>query len=292
MRHDDIQEELKAYLDNELTEPRTAEVERHLMGCADCRVLLDELTEMSWQVGQLDEHEAPEYLTTRILEAVQAPRPRTMPRLWRLGLAGAAACSVLIVSVIVINANRIQIAKNDSKSMATSLDSGKNAPPARTERVVQHRPVYVHEATVELKWSNANAGVRALRQLVADFGGTAVTEIRPVKNGPQQIVFRVPRQKQEAALARLRSIGQVAKSAPTRKDVSSDLALLKSGIDDLALREQEYLRGIGKAKDQQTVLELDRKVARAREDSARLKQRVGELEHLSTMCTIMVTIQQ
>ncbi len=58
-RHHRLQEQLSAYLDDELLPTERIEIERHLDECATCRGDLEELRTVGWAIGQLRETRTP-----------------------------------------------------------------------------------------------------------------------------------------------------------------------------------------------------------------------------------------
>ena len=84
MNHPDMETQVDAYLDGELTAGDAAELEEHLAGCANCeRFRSERLALRSAIRAQLPKLEAPELLRARVRAAVRdeaAPARRPLPR--------------------------------------------------------------------------------------------------------------------------------------------------------------------------------------------------------------------
>jgi hypothetical protein len=87
----DCERELTAYLDGELSVAVARVLESHLADCARCVASLDAYRAIAMELAELPELPAPAWLEARVVHRVTAPE--RMRRLWRGGLAAAAALS-------------------------------------------------------------------------------------------------------------------------------------------------------------------------------------------------------
>jgi len=80
-------EDLSAYIDDELTAERKAEIETHLLECDECSAELAFLLSGNRSVESLVEYGTPRSFETELRDRVLTYRP-TRLRLWSLGGAG------------------------------------------------------------------------------------------------------------------------------------------------------------------------------------------------------------
>lgn len=132
-RHPVSDEQLSAYLDEQLVAAEGARVQAHVESCASCRETLDELRAVRSALRSLPSAASPRSYTLREAD-VQAPAsvqtgwlPRAMPAL--SGLT-AAALVAFVVLVGVDISNQGSGAARDGGSAVTSYDAAEPVPPA------------------------------------------------------------------------------------------------------------------------------------------------------------------
>jgi hypothetical protein len=101
----EIEDQLSAYVDGELSPQEIRVVEVHLADCPRCASILEELRAMVRSAGSLPSLKAPDGLRDRILEQVRAEgapvAPRVRPFWFRIGAVSAAAGLLLVASLYV-----------------------------------------------------------------------------------------------------------------------------------------------------------------------------------------------
>ena len=96
-------EDLSAYLDGELPQQRTAELEQHLLGCDSCRGTFEQLRNVAERLAELPHVRAPDELTAAMRRAaerqvlLEARTPRTKTHVWKL-FARVSASAALIAA--------------------------------------------------------------------------------------------------------------------------------------------------------------------------------------------------
>jgi len=95
---------LSARLDRELTEDEAEELELHLAGCPQCRIVGEQMEEAREVFADLEDTPAPEGFARGVMERIQAEeaRPKVIPLFQRpqfKALAGLAACLALAVGL-------------------------------------------------------------------------------------------------------------------------------------------------------------------------------------------------
>ena len=105
MKHQHIQKQLSAYLDNELAPAMHKKVDDHLHGCQECADMLADFKQNQQQIAQLV-HPAPSMknaVLAKIREAEAAPQKKLLPifRRWvfRPFTVGATAFSTVCIIV-------------------------------------------------------------------------------------------------------------------------------------------------------------------------------------------------
>ncbi|HEY3519432.1 MAG TPA: anti-sigma factor [Rhodanobacteraceae bacterium] len=102
---------LHAYLDDELDAPRSAEIARHLDGCAECaaRYRVLENMQRSLRAPQL-RHAAPPGMTMRIRANLPADAPAQISkRSWHWPALGAALAASLLLAIAVAGWQALQL---------------------------------------------------------------------------------------------------------------------------------------------------------------------------------------
>lgn len=99
MRHEELKEDLSAFLDGELTPPEEKRLEEHLKNCAECRKELEGLARASKAFGRKGAVRAPEGLAEAVLDdkaASPSPRPA-----WTFAAAAAVILLVLLSAATI-----------------------------------------------------------------------------------------------------------------------------------------------------------------------------------------------
>ncbi|HRU06652.1 MAG TPA: zf-HC2 domain-containing protein [Candidatus Brocadiia bacterium] len=101
MRRCESQEQLSAYLDQELEKEERKAVEKHLAGCEACQRELREMKRVSALVSGLPRLAAPTVLSQRVAEAVRQPAPAEERVFWLRRLWPVAAAALIGVVLYV-----------------------------------------------------------------------------------------------------------------------------------------------------------------------------------------------
>lgn len=97
MPHDELKENLSAYLDGELTAPHRTELENHLAACQDCRRELESLRRASTRFRAEGTRRAPPGLEGEVLGRSAASAQARRPAL-SLALGTAVTVAVLLIA--------------------------------------------------------------------------------------------------------------------------------------------------------------------------------------------------
>jgi len=123
-------EELQAYLDRELTPARQAEVQRHLVECRACAVLLEELQQVSATLQQWQVEPAPVSLRPPAVETEEPKSSWWWSRQAAWGLAATAAILLVVVSVSIPNLFRSRMSVDEAQRARQEVALEQPAPPA------------------------------------------------------------------------------------------------------------------------------------------------------------------
>jgi len=121
--HDELRELLAPYALDALRPQETRDLEAHLATCEACQRELALLREVAGGLAAgVTVATPPAALRARILDAV-APRPRvvSLPRLWGVGLAAAAALVVVLVGLNVSLNRQIAALSRDNQTLNQQL---------------------------------------------------------------------------------------------------------------------------------------------------------------------------
>jgi anti-sigma factor RsiW len=99
--HKEVQAQLSAYLDNELTQAEAQRVRIHLEDCADCARALDEMSRISRMTGAMPVPDPPEERFERLERSLSVQAPRQTG--WILILAGVIAWLAYFLVVAIKN---------------------------------------------------------------------------------------------------------------------------------------------------------------------------------------------
>src|SRR5262249_18325788 len=126
--------QLSAYLDDEVTPAERLEIGRHLLDCAHCRAVLDELRDVVSDAATLEEAEdevAP-MVWTRVRESIAPARARPVSLSWPQALVAAATIALAAGGTVWVAINRgAAPATASSTPLTTSAPAGPSAIPAR-----------------------------------------------------------------------------------------------------------------------------------------------------------------
>ncbi len=103
---------LSARVDRELTRDEAEEVELHLVGCAQCRIVWEQMEEAREAFAHLEEVPAPEGFAQGVMDRIRAEeKPKVIPLFKRpqvRALAGLAACLVLVAGLYGVSQHQEQ----------------------------------------------------------------------------------------------------------------------------------------------------------------------------------------
>lgn len=283
-------ERLMAYLDGELSSREAANVEEHLKSCAECQALAAEFSGISESLQVWTPEEDHLKFGARWAAAVRSvPRGahRRFPTRW-LVAAGALAATVAVVALLP-RSQQQQVRER----RAADLSQSRLASPARSRSDVPFAPkvqqyAQLQEApppptqkaspgpakvvrTVRLAIAVENYGrVRAaVDEILAQSRGFAAELDESNTAGEGRMLtasLRVPAEKLDAALARLRKLGRVENESQRGEEVGAKVVDVEARLRNLRatdIRLTDLLRNrTGRLSD---VLEVEEHLTSIRE---------------------------
>lgn len=328
VEHAVASEELMAYLDGETSNERSAAIAAHVTSCETCQRLVAELRRVSRDLAGWRLESAPGLKSPRGA-AVPAPRLRRWNLFaGRPALAfSMASAAVLVVAAAVMweNAARYSVTRGGSAAAEWVSQAGGSgggggnrardeaqaralaaAPqtvseaPQRTERVPQAqvpaRPPdqkIVH--TVELTMVARDfSGIRPEIDRILRSVGGFVGQMDASGEPPSlTATLRIPSGRLETAVAALRGLGRVVHETRSADDVTEQSVDLDARLANSRNTEQR-LRDVlqnrtGRVAD---VLEVEREIARVREEIERLDAERANLDRRVTYATVTLRVTE
>ena len=200
------QEELMAYLDGEASAGMAA----HLVECADCRALADDLRAVSARVLEW-EVEPPSAGLGRRVRAALAPEKRRARRWWPWALGTAGVLAVVVLTVLP-RYNMARIVQTQ-----TGLSAPESAPSPAA-------PLIARTAQIVLATNAFDQARRSIDDILARhqgyFGDMNLSS--PTDAGRTlTATIRVPASQLDATLAELRRLGRVESESQSGEDVTA-----------------------------------------------------------------------
>ena len=182
-----------------------------------------------------------------------------------------------------------------SEPVALSNESGDEdgtAPAETPNRMI------VRTAQLELSVKNPKAAADSISALAAKMGGfVASTDIRTEAEESGVITYgsitiRVPAEKYDETIQRLRKIGKEMSYSSQSKDVSKEYIDLNARLRNLQAAEKRLQQIMAQAKTTKDVLSVYRELNQVQGQIEQLKGRIEYLKHSAALATITVQLEQ
>lgn len=310
-------EELMEYVDGGLPAERRAAVARHLAACAECQRAAAELRDVSVELHRWTIEPAPPSLRAPEMPVGARRSGRVLSGRWPLAWRPAAVAAVAVLAVAAtwiaaVRPGRFMVEKapvvhTSSPVAHTVADRAEPAPraamPARpfapaptTAAQTPREPKVIRTIALTLVAKEIEAARQAIDRIVSEVGGF-VGQIH-VSGGPDEpsslrATLRVPAARAAAATERLRTVGRVVDETQTGDDVTEQVVDLEARLANHRNTERrlnEVLKNrTGRVAD---VLEVEREIARVREEIERLDGQRSTLEDRVSYATITLQIRE
>lgn len=297
------------YLDGEGTASSRAAIDAHLASCATCQALAHEQHGLSRELAAWQVAPAPDTLRPAGPPARQTWRPSGY---LLAGLSSAAA--ILIVATYqarvatprqVARAETVANTRSQAFARQSGAVGGSSAPataaaPRAVDKVatVAALPTraLIRTATLQIVAADFGRVRTSVERIVEDAAGFADQMSVSADPGSARVLrasLRVPGDRLNDTLARLRAIGQVTQDQQNAEDVSDQIVDLDARLKNARATEQrlsDILRErTGKLSD---VLEVEQEVARVRLEIEQLDAQKTNMTRRVAYATIDLTISE
>jgi hypothetical protein len=145
-------------------------------------------------------------------------------------------------------------------------------------------------ATVDLNVDDVSRSFEDVTNIAAGAGGFVSTSSFGHTDDRQtaSVTIRVPADKYQDALGRLRKLGDVRGEQSSSDDVTEQYTDLQSRLRNLKATEEQYLGFLGKAGDIGQVLQVQDRLNAVRADIEQVQGRINLVEHQTDLATITV----
>lgn len=313
-------EEVMAYLDGELAPARATEVAAHLEQCAECRALDTDLRRVSGQIAAWQVEPSPERLEEQVTSALKdrqsqevitakSPRRPWFRRRWVLALAGCCGFLYLLVVVMTPNLLKSRMASPGAyerelrqAAQRTTYVSPSAAPEEGLGGLVGGvarragpadkltGPMVIRRAVLTLTtgdFDNARAEMQRLVALHRGYIGQLETASPSGAARSLKATLRVPADQLDAIIAGLKKLGRVEQESQTGEEVTQQYVDLVARLSNARTTEQRLIQVLrqntGRVSD---ILQVEREIARVREEIERMDAQRKNLETLVSFATL------
>ena len=319
------QEELQAFLDKELAPPRQAEVGHHIPDCQECTAMIADLKKVSATLQSWEVEPAPANLKPPVLPAEKPRVHWTWSRL-AVGLGASVAVVILIAAISIPNLLRSRMARRswgieglagggggsskaspDDKAGAAGFGVGgratlgpvdqevANLQKPKSDSVLAGRLIAYH-VTMWIEVKEFDPAKEKLLRVVEQAGGyvaQASTAETPNRPRSATLTVRVPADKLSAVLQQIRGLGRVRQDQLSTEEVTEQVVDLQARLKNSRTTEQRLIAVLtdrtGKVKD---ILEVEREIARTREEIERMEAQRQNLMRRVEMATVNITLSE
>jgi len=319
-------DELMAYLDGELTPERAATIRTHLSECAVCQALAADVHRTSTALREWDVPAPPDSLRAPAMRVRDWRRLRTRFASWPAAVrhvAAAALCIVAAGAVIwvfeleppfALSAPAARSESRDVVSIAVDRQPGAGGSARVTPRTATSAPAASRAEAQPPAAAPASSGPQIVRTVSLTMVTRDVASVRPALEGllrelggffgsmqaseegdvaTLRATLRVPAGRLEAAVTTLRQLGRVIDETRTGEDVSERVRDIEARLTNSRNTEKrltEVLRT--RTGDVADVLEVEREIARVREEIERMDAERNDLERRVAYATITLNVSQ
>lgn len=306
-------EEVMAYLDGEMDAARAAAVETHLSECAECRALADDLRGVSQKMAAWQVEGAPTRLSENVEAAAKGEEKQKVLTLtplrrihWVWKIAGGFALLLIVAAISIPNLlrSRMEWTADTGEYVATeeirvpmpeaSTSSAGSVKQPDKEQI--GKPMIIRTAALTIVTKEFENTRAAMEQMVRKHGGYIAqlsTSGRPGSAHSLSATVRIPADKLDTALAELKSLGRIEGETVSGEEVTQqyvDLVARLANARHTELRLVQVLQQrTGKVAD---VLEVEREIARVREEIERMDAQRKNLEKQVQFATVSLRITE
>lgn len=169
-----------------------------------------------------------------------------------------------------------------------SSDAGRQDGGAQLPSLLDRKIIMV--ATVDLSVDDVARGFEDVSTIATGAGGF-VSSSSFGHNGDREtasVTIRVPSDKYQDTLARVRKLGDVRDTQSSSNDVTEEYTDLQSRLRNLTATEAQYVAFLARAKDIGEVLQVQDRLSAVRSEIEQVQGRINLVEHQTDLATITV----
>jgi hypothetical protein len=324
MKEKRMREEVKAYLDNELSPEERVRVEKALGEDPALHQEVEDFKRISSSLRAFQRGpEVPSYGVDRALGGVEASwRIRGGRKIWAWGMASVFALVVMLVGVlrfggksgeepgtslvertpegpqISLQYHPLERARVAEKKLAVGEESpapaGDRATVIPSVPYVSQRYV-IRRASVHIRVENVREAERKVRSLVSLWGGFVESSSEESEDGRRAgitMVIRVPEARFEGALSELDQLGVRVRRQTSGEDVTTAVVDYEARLRNLRSEEEAYRQIMRSARRVTDILEVQERLSRVRGEIESLEGQLQTLKRLSALSTIELTLEE
>jgi hypothetical protein len=155
--------------------------------------------------------------------------------------------------------------------------------------LAERKIIKTGEVTLEV--ASVGAAVGEVRAMAVAVGGYVGGSSAGAKDEPATLTLRIPADRFEDALSRLRAMdGEVRAEATSEQDVTSSIVDLEARIRNLEASEAQYRRLVERAQKVDDILAVQSRLDDVRGQIEQLKAQLEQLNGLAALSTLTVTL--
>jgi hypothetical protein len=154
----------------------------------------------------------------------------------------------------------------------------------------------IRKGDMTLRVKDIGAALRSLRQIVASVGGQTANQFEQLNRfggRTASVTCRIPADRLEEAVEAARALGEARALTLTTDDVTAEYFDVNVRIRTQKALEQQLVGLLGRASNRLSdLLEIERELARVREEIDRLEGRVRLWDHQTAMASLAITVEE
>jgi uncharacterized protein DUF4349/putative zinc finger protein len=321
-------EELMAWLDGEATADRGAQIEGHVLQCAECQRIAAGFRQLSRDVTSWQVEDAPSTLEAPAIERPAAPEPRKAWWAWlhpplhgRFALIGSLAGIAAVVLIAAQVRGRMSMSYADpgpptaemrtrfggspgretpgnagARANAPRVMAAERVPAPAQQAAVRQDPMIVRTASLSIVAANFDAARAEVDRILREVGGfVGQIQVSEARGSARALhgTLRVPAARLDEALAALKRLGHVAHESQGGDDVTEQVVDMGTRLANARVTEKrlaDLLRErTGSVED---VLRVEQEIARVRGEIERLEGERTTLTRRVTYATITLDVAE
>lgn len=320
-----VRDDIKAYIDGELSVLARWQVARHLESCDACRQEEIAMTKLTEKLSDTEQTPAPEGLRDRVMSELEFEKPVQKARSWTTHPAVQFLTVGAIVAILAaIVAPTFYSAKQRSSVVARQAvlrhpqyggipvrpmsppampaeapareNAGESYPTPRDEQ-----PAASQMPLMIIKTAEIQIEVKRFRQVydeavvIAGSVGGYVTDSSAEKMGDGQygtVTMRVPANSFDRVLDRLGRLGKIESKKITGEDVTGEVVDLEARLRNKRAEERQYLEIMNRAKRIPDIMAVSNELYRVRGEIEEAQGRLKYLRSAVSMSTINVALNE